>query len=106
MAFLLVVAVEVARLVAVGVDGVMTTATTTVEGLDNNQQNLWVTKWAMVRSTRAIVTNAIAVIAVGLTVAATTITPCHCLQCSHCSICSHRPHLFDTIKWQWRGQWQ
>ncbi len=97
------VAVEVARLVAVVVDWGMATATAAVEGSDNNQQNLRVTKWAMARATRVIVTNAVAAIAVVLSsavtaaaviaAAATTITECHCPQCSHCSGCSHRPPL-------------
>jgi hypothetical protein len=97
------VAVEVARSVAVAVDWAMVTATAAVEGSDNNQQNLRVTKWAMARATRAIITNAVAAVAVILSsavtaaaviaAAATTITKHHCSQCSHCSGCSHRPPL-------------
>jgi hypothetical protein len=71
VAIVMAVAVEVARLVAVVVDGAMATATVAVEGSDNNQQNLWVMKWAMARATRAIVTNAIAAVAVALSSAVT-----------------------------------
>ncbi len=87
------VAVEVARLVAVVVDGAMATGTATVEGSDNNQQHLQVTKWAMARATRAIVTNAVAAVAVVLSsavtaaaviaAATTTITQRNRPQCSH-----------------------
>ncbi len=103
VAIAVAMAVEVVRLVAVVMDGTMATATAAVEGSDNNQQNLQVTKWAMARATRAIVTNTVAAVAVVLSsavmaaaaiaAAATTITQRHCPQCSHCSSCSHRPPL-------------
>jgi hypothetical protein len=64
---------------------------------------LRVTKWAMAGATMSIVTNAVAAIAVVLAsavtaaviiaAAATTITQCHCPQCSHCSGFCHHPPL-------------
>jgi hypothetical protein len=60
-------------------------------------------QWAMVRATRAIVTNAFAAVAVILTytvtaavfiaAAATTIAQCHCPQHIHCSNCCYHPSL-------------
>jgi hypothetical protein len=65
----------------------MATATTWAIALATT---LWVTKWAMVRATKAIVTNTIAAILVALTFAVaaavfnaaadTTIVQCHCPQ--------------------------
>jgi hypothetical protein len=71
----------------------------------------WVTKWAMARGTRTIVTNAVAAVTVVLAsavtaatviaAAATTITQRHCPQCSHCSGCCHCPpplqHCNQTV---------
>jgi hypothetical protein len=64
---------------------------------------LRVTKWAMARATRVIVTNTIAPIAfilasavaaaLFITAADTTIAQCHCPQHSHCSGCCHHPPL-------------
>jgi hypothetical protein len=66
-------------------------------------KTLRVTKWAMARATRAIVTNAVdavafilafaAVAAVFIAAAATTILQCRCPQHSHCSGCCHHPSL-------------
>jgi hypothetical protein len=60
-------------------------------------------KVGMARATRAIITNAVATIAVSLAsavtaaifiaAAATTIAQCHCPHCSHYSGCCHRPPL-------------
>ena len=90
VAIVVAVVVEVARSVVVAVDGAMATATAAVEGSDKNQQNFWVTKWAMAKATRAIVPNAVANVAVILSsavtaaaviaAAATTITQYHCPQ--------------------------
>jgi hypothetical protein len=64
---------------------------------------LRVTKWAMARATRAIVTNAVGTVAVVLAsavvaavfiaAAATTIAQCRRPQRSHCSGCHHHPPL-------------
>jgi hypothetical protein len=64
---------------------------------------LQVTKWVMVRATRAIVINAVAAVALVLAstvaaaifiiAAATTIAQRRRPQCSHCSGCHHLPPL-------------
>jgi hypothetical protein len=81
----------------------MATATTWAIALATT---LWVTKWAMVRATRAIITNAVAAVAVILasavaaaifiTAAATTIAQRCCPQRSHCSGCHHHPPLWHS----------
>ncbi len=103
VAIAVAVPVEVSRLVEVAVDGAMATTTVAVKGSDNNQQKLWVTKWAIARASSVIVTNAVAAVAIVLSSAVTsaaiiaavttTITQHHCPQCSHCSGCSHCPPL-------------
>jgi hypothetical protein len=69
-------------------------------------KTLWVTKWARVRATRVIVTNAIAAVAVVLAsavmaaifiaAAATTIAQRCCPQRSHCSSYRHHPPLWHS----------
>ncbi len=95
-------AVEVEKLVAMVVDWVMVTATAAIEGSDNNQQNLRVTKWAMARATRTIVTNAFAAIAVVLSSAVTAAAVIAAAATTAVAIA----HLFNAVKRRWRGQWQ
>jgi hypothetical protein len=74
------------------VTNAMVMATTRVMAL---AMTWWVMKWAMLRVTRAIVTNDIAAVsviftsavveAVVIAAAATAIAQCHCHQSSHCS---------------------
>jgi hypothetical protein len=64
---------------------------------------LQVTKWAMAKATRAVVTNAVAAVAIVLASAVaaaifipaadTTIAQRCCPQRSHCSGCPHNPSL-------------
>ncbi len=101
LAWLSGTAVEMARSVAVVVDWAMATATAAVEGSDNNQQNLRVTKWAMARATMAIVTNAIAAVTIVLS---STVTAAAVIAAAATTAVA-TAHLFNAVKRQWHGQW-
>ncbi len=83
-------------MVAVVVDWAIATATAAVEGSDNNQQNLRVTKWAMATTTRAIVTNAVAAVAVVLSSAVTAAAIIAAAATTAVAIA----HLFNAVKWR------